>query len=239
MTAFTADCDRCAGLCCVVPAFGRGADFPIDKAPGTRCPNLDAGHRCRIHADLAARGFRGCVAFDCLGAGQQLTQVTLGGLADGRDPDLQQGFRVMRALHDLRWHVDFAAQRVSSAKLAAAEVRLAAAAALPLADLLALDLRAEHAAVAPLLRRVSATLRSRTGPLGPDLHRADRFGADLQGADLRRADLSGALLVAADLRGAALDHVDLRGADLRGARVDPGALDTALFLTPMQRASLA
>ncbi|HEY3438708.1 MAG TPA: pentapeptide repeat-containing protein, partial [Actinotalea sp.] len=33
-----ADCSRCAGLCCVVPAFVRSADFAITKPAQTPCP---------------------------------------------------------------------------------------------------------------------------------------------------------------------------------------------------------
>jgi hypothetical protein len=32
----TADCSRCVGLCCVVPAFAASADFAIDQPAGTR-----------------------------------------------------------------------------------------------------------------------------------------------------------------------------------------------------------
>ncbi len=34
-----ADCGRCAGLCCVAPAFTASADFAIDKPAGQPCPN--------------------------------------------------------------------------------------------------------------------------------------------------------------------------------------------------------
>ena len=75
-----ADCSRCAGLCCVAPAFAASADFAIDKPAGTPCPNLRDDFRCGIHAAAAASaGFPGCEVFDCFGAGQQLTQVTFGG----------------------------------------------------------------------------------------------------------------------------------------------------------------
>src|SRR3546814_19746651 len=68
---------------------------------------------------------------------------------------------------------------------------------------------------------------------------ADLIGADLRGQDLRNADLRGALLTAADLRGADVTAADLLGADLRDARVDSGALASALFLTARQRDAVA
>jgi hypothetical protein len=67
-----ADCSACAALCCVIPPFDAVQGFGFDKAE-TPCQHLCADHRCGIHTELMDRGFAGCVAFDCLGAGQRLT----------------------------------------------------------------------------------------------------------------------------------------------------------------------
>lgn len=74
-----ADCRRCAGLCCVALAFDRSAMFGHDKPSGTACTHLGPADRCGIHASRAERGYRGCVAYDCLGAGQLVTQQLFGG----------------------------------------------------------------------------------------------------------------------------------------------------------------
>ncbi|MBI3348733.1 MAG: hypothetical protein HY020_16190 [Burkholderiales bacterium] len=68
-----ADCSSCAALCCVIPPFDEIQGFGFDKRAETPCRHLCADHRCCIHAELIDRGFAGCVAFDCLGAGQRLT----------------------------------------------------------------------------------------------------------------------------------------------------------------------
>ena len=47
-----ADCSRCAGLCCVAPAFAASADFAIDKPAGHACPHLRDDALCGIHAEL-------------------------------------------------------------------------------------------------------------------------------------------------------------------------------------------
>lgn len=82
------DCARCAALCCVALPFDRSSRFAIDKAANVPCPNLDRHSRCRIHANLAARGFGGCVAFDCFGAGQRVTQEIFKGRSWQDDPAL-------------------------------------------------------------------------------------------------------------------------------------------------------
>src|SRR3954464_8991702 len=111
-----ADCSRCAGLCCVAPAFARSADFAIDKAAGDPCPNLDARFRCRIHDRLRPGGFPGCAAHDCFGAGQRVVQETFGGATWRDDRDLAAAmfevFPTVRLLHQLLWYLDEAVSLV-------------------------------------------------------------------------------------------------------------------------------
>lgn len=101
-----ADCARCAALCCVAFAFDRSESFAADKAANVPCANLDGGHGCRIHARLATSGFGGCVAFDCYGAGQVVTQEMFGGRSWRDDPALLpamgEAFRILRRVHELR-----------------------------------------------------------------------------------------------------------------------------------------
>ena len=70
-----ADCSACVALCCVVPPFDARQGFGFDKPAESPCHHLCADHRCGIHDALIPRGFEGCVAFDCLGAGQRLTAL--------------------------------------------------------------------------------------------------------------------------------------------------------------------
>lgn len=70
-----ADCSACVALCCVIPPFDAVQGFGFDKPAETPCRHLCADHRCGIHDALIPRGFEGCVAFDCLGAGQRLTAL--------------------------------------------------------------------------------------------------------------------------------------------------------------------
>jgi len=99
------DCERCCGLCCVAPAFSVSPDFAIDKAAGKPCPNLTREFRCGIHNRLRVEGFGGCVAYDCFGAGQKVTQVTFNGRDWRESPrfavQMFEVFGVMRQLHTL------------------------------------------------------------------------------------------------------------------------------------------
>jgi len=257
--SLVADCANCAGLCCVALPFATSADFPVDKAGGEPCHNLQPEFRCGIHDRLAESGFRGCTVFDCFGAGQQVSQVTFAG-RDWRSTPGTAGpmfavFAVMRQLHEmlfylteaLRWH---AAAPVRG-ELAAARDEIVGLAQADAAELRALDVPELRSRVGELLSRTSELLRAQDSRVGkrplsrrrqgsrrgkaPRLQRgADLIGVDLRTADLVGADLRGALLLAADLRGTDLSRADLLGADLRDADLRGADLSRGLFITQPQ-----
>jgi hypothetical protein len=235
----SADCSRCAGLCCVAPEFAASADFAIDKPAGTPCPNLQDDFRCGIHDRLRPAGFPGCTVFDCFGAGQRITQQTFGGRSWREAPDVAAAqfavLPVMRQLHEILWHLAEAAALPAAAALHPAVEQARAAterlAGLDADGLRALDVGAHRAEVGALLQQVSDAVRS---PAGPDRRGADLIGRDLRRTRLRGASLRGAYLIGADLRGADLGTADLLGADLRGADVRGADLSACLFLTGPQ-----
>src|SRR4051812_31112889 len=158
-----ADCTRCAGLCCVAPAFAKSSDFAIDKPAGKPCPNLADDFRCGIHDRLPERGFPGCVVFDCFGAGQQVTQVTFGGREWRGTPGIAgQMFAVlpvMRQLHELLWYVTKALELTAARRLhpqlrTALDETTALTMGTP-QELLALDVDAHRRRVNPLLQKAS------------------------------------------------------------------------------------
>lgn len=93
----------------MAPAFSASSDFAITKPAGHACPNLQTDFRCGIHSTLRERGFPGCTVFDCLGAGQKISQVTFGGRDWRTAPELARPmfevFPIMRQLHELIWYL--------------------------------------------------------------------------------------------------------------------------------------
>ncbi len=217
-----ADCSRCVGLCCVLLPFARSADFAFDKAAGDPCRHLAGDHRCRIHDRLLGEGMRGCVAYDCFGAGQSVTQ-------SGRI----DAFHVVEQVHEIAWYLAEAAERGADVRLLVEEAEVLAAADDPSTA----DAQSLRTRVAPTLRAVAEDARAAyDGPLAAA--GADLVGAELRDRDLRGADLRGALLIEADLRGTDLSDADLLGADLRGAALAGADLSGALFVTRRQMGSL-
>jgi hypothetical protein len=238
----TADCSRCVGLCCVAPAFAASADFAIDKPAGTPCPNLRTDSRCGVHDQLRERGFPGCTVFDCLGAGQRVTQHTMAGADWRSDPataaTMFAVFGVMRQLTELLWHLTEAGTLLPDgplrAAVEAARTRTEQHSLAPAPDLVALDAGAWRREVGELLGEVSETVRAAVPGRARDRRGADLMGAALRGVDLHGASLRGAYLIGADLRGADLRRSDLLGADLRAADLRGADLTGALFVTGPQ-----
>jgi len=237
-----ADCARCFGLCCVAPAFSASADFAIDKPAGHPCPHLQAGFRCGIHNDLRRQGFPGCAAYDCFGAGQQVSQVTFGGRDWRQDPhaalQMFRVFAVMRQLHELLWYLT-AALTLKPAHAVHGELRLAleateAMTCSPAGALLTLDTRGHRDQVNALLLRSSELARAHVPDPKLDGRGADLIGATLTKARLNGANLRGARLIGADLSRADLSLADVTGADLRGASLRGANLARCLFLTQSQ-----
>lgn len=239
-----ADCARCQALCCVGPVLTRSADFAMDKSAGVPCPNL-LGDSCGIHTELRPRGFPGCVAFDCFGAGQHLVEVTFAGRHRSDGPDtavaMFAALPVLQQLHETLWYLAQAVEVLPPGALLSEVTQLGdetrAMAAGSTDELARLDTTTHRGRVGLLLTRVSETVRAVITDRGADRIGADLIGARLAGADLRGICLRGAYLIGADLRGADLRGSDLLGADLRGADLRGARLIDALFLTRSQLAA--
>ncbi len=241
-------------MCCVTLPLTASADFAIDKPAGLPCPHLLADDRCDIHGQLREHGFAGCGAYDCFGAGQQVTQAILTP-AHWRSEaaQLERATRVfplvahLRAIlsylteADERLPGDLAAAQALRPLLNAAREATEQAAQAAANDRSVVDLATHRAGIYPLLQRASELMRTaevaRAGVGPPDRRAApgvDLVGAVMRGARLAGADLRGAYLIGADLRQADLRWADLLGTDLRGAKLQGADLTGVLFLTQPQ-----
>jgi hypothetical protein len=143
-------------------AMDQGDKFAFDKPAGRACPNLTR-HRCTIHDRLSDEGFDGCVAYDCAGAGQRVTQELFEGASWRDDPRLLRpmidAFADMRRLHDLLQIVAVALPR-----LPAADGQRLSDLAAPLSEPLTPQ-RASELASGPLPTKITETLRAMSAHL--------------------------------------------------------------------------
>ena len=82
--------------------FDKGEAFARDKPALHPCPNL-VGHGCTIHDRLEPAGYRGCVLYDCLGAGQRVVQEVFAGADWQADATLRapmaEALGILRRIH--------------------------------------------------------------------------------------------------------------------------------------------
>jgi uncharacterized protein YjbI with pentapeptide repeats len=231
---FEPDCARCVGLCCVALPFRPSHGFAFAKDAGEPCRHLDTAYACSIHATLREAGMSGCTAYECFGAGQQVSQVVYGGAtwrdsADG-GAEMFSVFAVVQRLHEMLVLLDQASALEPGPELSRLRGQVSGRTSGRPADILGTDLERLAVLVGEALRSVSRSVRGD----GPSYAGQDLVGRDLRAEPLARADLRGALLIAADLRDADLDRTDLLGADLRDADLSGADISTALFLTQPQ-----
>lgn len=233
------DCASCSGLCCVALYCMKTDGFPADKAAGVPCRHLMGDHRCDIHRELAARNMRGCLAYDCFGAGQKVTQALSPGVdwrsSPHRADEIFQAFLAVARLHQMEWYLlealALTAEQTLEAELDALIAQNERLTALPPGELMGRETEAYQADVNRLLRQVCADLpkaapKSTAGK--------DHFGKRFHRATLDGADFSMALLIAADLEGCSLRGANLLGADMRDANIKNTDLSGCAFLTQMQ-----
>lgn len=246
--SLTADCMQCFGLCCTALNIVASSDFAINKMAGTPCPNLQGDFRCKIHNSLREKGFKGCTVFDCLGAGQKVSQVTFSGQSWQEHPEMaEKMFGVFPVMEQLFEMIAFIAEALTyevshslQNKLSKQLEKLQSLTDMDANRLLSLDIMECRLPVNELLLETSEYIREELSSnvfaikRGKNLRGVDWVGKKLTGKDLRTTDLRGAYLIAADLRNTDLRGVDFIGADLRDANLCGANLSTSMFLTQMQ-----
>lgn len=247
--SLTADCSNCFGLCCTALNIVASSDFPINKPAGEACVHLQSDFRCQIHRNLREEGFKGCTVFDCLGAGQIVSQVTFNGKSWRDNPEIgDKMFRVFPVMEQIHEMIAYTAEALMydiseklSDRLNEQLIELQNLTQLDADKLLDLDLVIIRHPLNNLLAETSDYIRGNLITKLPDKktknynhERADWIGKKLKGKDLRGVTLRGAYLIAADLRNSDLRGVDFIGADLRDADLRGANLSTSMFLTQMQ-----
>ena len=246
-----ANCKNCFGLCCVALYFSVSEGFPIDKEPGKPCINLQPDFSCCVHQTLQERGLKGCIAFDCFGAGPKVAQFSFGGIDWSKTPENAQTmfniFLIMRQVHELLWYLTDALTLAPAAPiygaLRAIYEKTEGITYLSPARLMEVDVAGYRSDVNKLLIKTSELVRAdvcREQNNTPSKKKKisgrglDLMGSDLRGTNIKGANLRGAYLIATDLRGVDLSGVDLIGADLRDANISGANLTNSIFLTQAQ-----
>lgn len=239
------DCKNCFGLCCVALPYGKSADFPINKEAGNPCRNLCSNNLCAIHNQLRGKGFRGCVSYECFGAGQHVSQSIYNG-KDWREDtehakEMFAVFPLVQQLHEMLWYFQQTLivketkplqNRLQKIYEETVELTLKKP-----KEILKIDIVAHRNKINTLLKASSEMYRanrSKKGKKNGLKKKSDYLGANLKGLDLQCEDFRGKLMIAANLSQSDLRRADLIGADLRDADLSGADLTEVLFLTQAQ-----
>jgi len=236
--ALKIDCEKCSGLCCVALYCMKSDGFPENKEAGVPCQHLRPDFRCVIHSQLGKKKMRGCLAYDCFGAGQKVTQSSDENWKTNPEKanEIFQIFMMVFQLHQMAWYLLEARSLVTDDRLKAElemlinkNMQMTTAAAL--AEILVMDTAEYKTRVNQVLKQVSDKVA-----VFPSDKKASKvyFGKNFKKANLDGRDFSMALMIAANLEGCSLDKTNFLGADLRDANIKDTDLSSCVFLTQMQ-----
>ena len=233
------DCAHCCGLCCVALYFAKTEGFSKDKPAGKPCHHLQKDFRCAIHAQLSQQKLKGCLAYDCFGAGQKVTQSLYNDNNWQASPQsAQQMFAVFSTvfqLHQMLWYlleaVDLSIDQKTKMVLENLIGENQHLTSLAPEQLASLD-------IAPYRQRVNEQLKSICVQMARKCQKGakanDYIGRNFKKGDLRGRDFSMTLMIAADLEGCQLQGANFLGADMRDVNIKNTDLSQCLFLTQGQ-----
>lgn len=235
----TINCKKCSGLCCVALYCTKTDGFPADKIAGRPCQNLLPDFCCSIHENLQQSQMRGCLAYDCFGAGQKVTQdyyPTANWKTEPKEADqIFEVFLCLFQLHQMLWYLIEAStfKLGENIKDPINELILEneqMTALLP-EEILKLDIDAYRLKVNVILKEVSKMIAVQPSKKGL---KKDFFGNKFNGVNLDGSDFSMSLMIAANLEGCSLIDANFLGADIRDANIKNTDLSKCVFLTQMQ-----
>lgn len=244
------DCEKCFGICCVALYFSKTEGFPNDKVAGNPCINLQGNFGCKVHESLKDKGLKGCMTYDCFGAGQKVAQLTFKG-EDWRKSKEKASkmfdiFLKMRQLHEMLWYLYDAKTFICSDNIKE-EIDFMIKETEKITNLDAeliinVDIENHRLKVNSTLKKVIEVVKDNVSHdkkinsknkknLKIDY---DFVGADLKNTNLIGANFAGAFLIAADMRNTNLKGANLIGADLRDVDIRGANLGEAMFITQTQ-----
>ena len=238
---FRIKCKKCSGLCCVALYFSKFDGFPGDKEAGVPCGNLDSGFHCIIHEELSVKRMKGCIAYDCCGAGQIVTSMYKG--ADWKTNPQNAGeifdvFIKVYYLQQMLWYLTEAKALLPARELwekiciyidrIKGILQPSPKAVLQFAIE---DIRED---IGILLTEAGRLVRKKVCGLNETVKRKDFVGYQFKKAQLDGCDFSSSLLIASDLSGCSLAGSNFIGTDLRDTNIKNADLSESIFLTQGQ-----
>lgn len=234
------DCSKCSGLCCIALYCIKSDGFPKDKPIGEPCINLMDDFKCRIHNDLERMGMRGCIGYDCFGAGQYLTEQIYGGVTWQTQPEKTKEicdmYVLVYRLFQLRFFL------YESKKLASSESLLPEIAGVlrenekicksSIKEILQYPIDAYQNKVNHVLKESCLALNKY---LGIKKNMGNNFiNRNFEGKDFSGVDFNMKILIESNFKNCIFKGATFIGTDTRNANFDGADLREAVFLSQGQ-----
>jgi len=236
-----ADCSKCSGLCCTALFFSKIDGFPENKAAGQPCMNLQKDFRCKIHKDLEKNKMKGCIGYDCFGAGQHVTQMVFKGDTWQDTPskakEIFDVFVVVFQLYQIRYFLTQALTICQLNDLAEEISELIKENEVMCnyspKNIQQIEIESYREKINLLLRQVCSLFLERTGNENKKCP-SDFLGRNFKKKDMSGLDLSTKLLIAANFEGCIFRGTLFLGADTRDTNFKDADLSEAVFLSQGQ-----
>lgn len=236
------DCARCSGLCCVALYFAKCDGFPRDKVAGEPCKNLGEDFKCTIHADLITQNMKGCLAYECFGAGPKVTNAIYKGSnwKDSKQIVNSQFdvFVVVWKLHQMLWYLlestTIVSEEGKQLHIESTIEELRKLTKRPPEEILQIKIETYRERVNEILKDTGRFVSNRVNKREDSKKGKEFMGKNFKKANLDGKDFSMSLLIAANLEGCSLRGTNFLGADLRDANLKNTDLRESIFLTQTQ-----
>jgi len=189
---------------------------------------------CDTHKKLAELNLKGCLTYDCFGAGQKVTKSIYQNIDWQKNPDMKDEifkvFLIVTKLHQILWYLIQATTICDDSDLMSVFNQL-------------IEENKEMTNMAPkeilkievkgYMDKANVALK-KICMLEPGEVNKDFIGHDFKKENLDGRDFTMSLLIGANLQGCSLSVTNFLGADMRGANIKDTNLSSSLFLTQMQ-----
>lgn len=231
-------CSACNGLCCTALFFSKVDGFPNDKPAGKPCLHLQEDFLCNIHEELNNRHMKGCISYDCFGAGQLTTQMYQGKTWKSHPRQANDMFATFLNLYHLQ-HIAWYLLEASTLSLPKQYLAQISSLQLQYETLRVSALQLTPAKIDEFRDSVNQVLKSIIQFIQKPYHRKPSknhqyIGKNLKGKDLNGMDFAMSICIAANFEGCQLKGACFLGADMRDVNVCNTDLSDVLFLTQAQ-----
>lgn len=203
--------------------------------------HLQKDFRCQIHNELEHRNLKGCIGYDCFGAGQHVTQTIYAKQTWQSMPqstkEIFDVFVVVFQLYQMRYFL-LESMIIDPAKSLKGNISELLEENVMICNshpsaILSFDIEDYRRRVNILLKQVCRLLQESMRYQSKD-HPSDFAGRNFAYKDMRGLDLSTKLLIAAKFNHCVFDGAIFIGADMRDTDLSDADLKEAVFLSQGQ-----